>query len=109
LSRACGAWLKGRLYAEVRLLEISVLSPLSLGYRPGIGCRERVKGLGAVTESFPEGRQKPRLSFALEFAFETWSFTSASTPGEGAGQPRRTCLLSCSHYPRDQQSSMNVS
>jgi len=46
MSRARGARLKGRLYAEVRLLEISVLSPLPLDYRPGIG-------LGVVTESFP--------------------------------------------------------
>ena len=100
---------KSRLYAEVRLLEISVLSPLSLGYRPGTGCREMVKGLGAVTESFPERRRKPGLSLALELAFETWSCTSASIPGGGAGQPRRNCLPSCSRHPRDRRSSMNVS
>jgi len=71
LSRARRARLKGRLYEEVRLLEFSVLSPLSLGYRPGIGCRERVKGLGAVTESFLVGRLKPGLSLVVELVFGT--------------------------------------
>jgi hypothetical protein len=47
MSHARGARLKGRLHAEVRLLESSILSPLSLGCRLGIGCREWVKGLGA--------------------------------------------------------------
>jgi len=71
VSRARGARLKGRLHAEVRLLELSVLSSLSLGYRPGIGCRERVKGLEAVTESFLVGQLKPGLSLALELAVGT--------------------------------------
>jgi len=69
----------------------------------------RVKVLGAVTESFHVGRLKPGLSLALELAFGTNRCTSASTPGGGAGQPRRTCLPSCSRYPRDRRSSMNVS
>ena len=55
--------------AEVRLLELYVLSSLSLGYRPGIGCRERVKDLGVVTESFLVGQLKPGISLALELAF----------------------------------------
>jgi len=46
LSRArAGARVKG-LHAEVRLLEPSVLSPLSVSCRPGIVCRERLKSLG---------------------------------------------------------------
>jgi hypothetical protein len=40
LSRARGAQLKGRSYAEVLHRELCVLSSLYLGYRPGIGCRE---------------------------------------------------------------------
>jgi len=54
-----GAGLKGRLHTEVRLLESSVLSPLSLGCRPAIGCRERVKGMGAVLRVFLDGDQSP--------------------------------------------------
>jgi len=69
LSRARRAELNGRLYAEVRLLKFFVLSPLSLGYHPGIDCRERVKELGAVTESFLVEQLKPGLSFALELSF----------------------------------------
>jgi len=61
LSRARGAQLKGRSYAEVLHRELCVLSSLSLGYRPAIGCREWVKGLGAVTESLPKGQLKPEL------------------------------------------------
>ena len=35
-----------RLHAELSLPEFSVLLPVSQGCHPGIGCRERVKGLG---------------------------------------------------------------
>jgi len=54
-ARGGGAQLKGRLHAEVRLLESSVLSQLSLGCLPAIGCRERVKGMGAVLRVFVGG------------------------------------------------------
>jgi len=38
-----------------------------------------------------------------------WSCTSASTPGGGAGQPRSTLSPSCSRWPWDRQSNLNVS
>jgi len=61
LSRAHGAQLKGRSSAEVLHRELCILSSLSLAYRPATGCREWVKGLGAVTESLPNGQLKPGL------------------------------------------------
>lgn len=69
LSRARGAQFKGRSYAEVLHCKMCVLSSLSLGYHPGIGCREWVKGLGMVTKSLPEGQLKPRLLFFLSFTY----------------------------------------
>ena len=60
-----------RLHAELSLPEFSVLLPVSQGCHPGIGCRERVKGLEAVTESFLVGQLKPGLSLALELAVGT--------------------------------------
>ena len=55
LSRARGAWLKGRLHAEVRRLEFSILSLLYLGCRPGIALCERVKGWWRFLQVFLEG------------------------------------------------------
>ena len=107
-SRASGDRLNGRLYAEVRLLETSALSPLSFGYLAGIACRVRVKALGRYTESFPEEPLKSVLFLAVHLAFGTWSCTSASTPKRGAGQHRKTSLLNFSRYPSDRRSSMNV-
>jgi len=65
LSRAPTGSAQGRLHAEVSLLEFSVPSPPSQGYRPGIGCRWRMKGLGTVLESLAVGRPKPGLSLLL--------------------------------------------
>ena len=62
VSRAHGTQLKGRSYVEVLHRELCVPSSVSLGYCPGIGCREWVKGLEAVTESLPKGLLKPGLS-----------------------------------------------
>jgi len=69
LSRARGAQLKGRSYAEVLYCKMCVLSSLSLGYCPGIGCREWVKGLGMVTKSLPKEQLKPRLLLFLSFTY----------------------------------------
>jgi hypothetical protein len=47
-----GARLQVRLHVEIRHLETSKLSATNLGWRPPIGRRERVKGLGAFPPSF---------------------------------------------------------
>jgi len=65
MSRAHGGRLKGLLHAEVILLESSDLSSLSLGCRPGIGCRERVKVFRGGFPSSLEGRLKPGLGLAF--------------------------------------------
>jgi len=90
---------RGRLHAEVSLLEFSVLLPFSQGYRPGIGCCERVKGLGAVSESLAVGRPKPRLSHFHIRAFREKRLASPEGP----------TLLSYLCCPRDRRSSMTVS
>ena len=79
---------KGRLHAKVRILELSDLSSLSLGYRPGNGCRERVL---------------LNLHLGLEVA------RISTSGGGGAVHPGRTCLPTCFRCPRDRQSSMDVS
>ena len=107
LSCAHRAQLKGHSYAEVLHRELCVLSSLSLGYRPAIGCREWMKGLGAVTESLPKGQLKPGLAvlqlplLLLQLLFRLHY--------RRAGQPRRSNPLSCSRWQRDRRSGMNVS
>jgi len=85
---------QGRLYAEISLLEFSVLSPTSQGYRPGIDCLESVKGLGTVSESLAVGRPKPGLSFLLLLHSHILAIR-----GEAAGQPRGTYFAELSTLP----------
>ena len=87
--------------------ELCVLSLLSLGYRPAIGCREWMKGLGAVTESLTEGQLNPGLG-VLQLLLQIVQLL-LRLHHRRAGRPRRFSLLSCSRWQRDRRSVMNVS
>lgn len=100
LSRARGARLKGRLHAEVRRLESSILSPFSLGCRPGIDCRERVEKFGGFFSEFSLRATEARtLTCYLVRQLTTRTTLGITTTGRRASQPRVNCFAVCCALP----------
>ena len=109
-SRAHGARLKGCLHAEVWLLESSILSPLSLGCRPGIGLPRAGERAGGVFPSFLRGATEARTLTCYLVRHWQQELLCVLPRQEGGLASRVGLVLLCVvRYQQDRRSSMDVS